>query len=239
MLARYTAGEYRQVWRELAAADPLDGAWREEADLVAAAVMVRVRRNAERLVAVLVAKGWPLRVEVALPGLPDDTDLRLRELEELSGSPVPSALKAFWRTVGSINLVPANAELPPSLPPRLIILDPLEVESLSAVWSEVDEWRERASDVHPEIAGPIEVPIAPDHLHKADISGGAPYSIWVPSESVDPIVREEPHNHNCTDYLRLAFDRKGFLFNGEQPKRPEEGEALEWLRKLDFEPEPF
>src|SRR5256884_1390365 len=48
MLARYTAGEYRQVWRELAAADPLDAAWREEADLVAAAVMVRVRRNAER-----------------------------------------------------------------------------------------------------------------------------------------------------------------------------------------------
>ena len=155
MLARYTAGEYRQVWRELAAADPLDGAWREEADLVAAAVMVRVRRNAERLVAVLVAKGWPLRVEVALPGLPDDTDLRLRELEELSGSPVPSALKAFWRTVGSINLVPANAELPPSLPPRLIILDPLEVESLSAVWSEVDEWRERASDV----LVPIETPL--------------------------------------------------------------------------------
>ena len=239
LLARYEAGEHRQVWRELAAADPRDLAWREEADLVAVTTMAHVRRNAERLVAALIANGWPVRSEVALPGVPGDTELRLRQLEEMSGSPVPSALKAFWRTVGSINLVPANAELPHGLPSRLIMLDPLEVESLSEVWSAVEEWRDEANEVHPEIAGPIEVPISADHLHKANISGGAPYSIWLPSESVDPIVRYEPHKVNFTDYLRLAFDRKGFLFNGEQPEQPEDREALVWIRNLDFEPEPF
>ncbi len=44
------------------------------------------------------------------------------------------------------------------------------------------------------------------------------------------------HHVSFTDYLRLAFDRKGFLLGGEQPQDPK---AEEWIRSLDFEPEPF
>jgi hypothetical protein len=239
LLARYEAGEHRQVWRELADADPLDLAWREEAERVAVVTMARVRRNAARLVDTLVANGWPIRTQEAMPGVPSDTESRIREVEELSGRPIPAAVKEFWRAVGSVVLVPANADLPRARPSRLTILDPLEVESLSVVWSEVESWRAAASEVHPEIAGPIEVPISGDHLHKANYSGGAPYSIWLPSESVDPLVRHEAHALNFTDYLRLAFERKGFLFNGEQPRDPKDDEAVSWLRNLDFDPEPF
>jgi hypothetical protein len=239
LLARYEAGEHRQVWRELADADPLDLAWREEAERVAVVTMARVRRNAARLVDTLVANGWPIRTQEAMPGVPSDTESRIREVEELSGRPIPAAVKEFWRAVGSVVLVPANADLPRARPSRLTILDPLEVESLSVVWSEVESWRAAASEVHPEIAGPIEVPISGDHLHKANYSGGAPYSIWLPSESVDPLVRHEAHALNFTDYLRLAFERKGFLFNGEQPRDPRDDEAVSWLRNLDFDPEPF
>jgi hypothetical protein len=201
--------------------------------------MARVRRNAARLVDTLVANGWPIRTQEAMPGVPSDTESRIREVEELSGRPIPAAVKEFWRTLGSVVLVPANADLPRARPSRLTMLDPLEVESLSVVWSEVENWRDVASEVHPEIAGPIEVPISRDHLHKANYSGGAPYSIWLPSESVDPLVRHEAHVLNFTDYLRLAFERKGFLFNGEQPREPKDDEAENWIRNLDFDPEPF
>ncbi len=133
LIARYNAGEHRQVWRELATADPRDVAWREEAEPVSVATMASVLRNAERLVDALVARRWPIASEAALSGVPGDVDLRLDKLEEISGAPVPSALNAFWRTVGSVNLVPVNGELPPDIPSHLAILDPLEVESLSEV----------------------------------------------------------------------------------------------------------
>jgi hypothetical protein len=83
LIARYNAGEHRQVWRELATADPRDVAWREEAEPVSEATMASVLRNAERLVDALVARRWPIASEAALSGVPGDVDLRLNKLEEI------------------------------------------------------------------------------------------------------------------------------------------------------------
>ena len=236
LLARYEAGEHRQVWSELAAADPLDEPWRAEAELVAVATMARVRRNAERLVAALAATGWPVAPDLALPGVPSDVELRLEQLNQVSRAPVPPAMAAFWRIVGSLDLVPEDGKLPAGLPQELIKLDPLEVFSLSYAWPEVDEWRENAKEVHPEIAGPIELPISADNLHKAGISGAGPYGIWFPSESADPLVRDEPHDLRFTDYLRRAFENKGFLLASEPPFDPD---AIAWIDSLAVELEPF
>jgi hypothetical protein len=198
--------------------------------------MTRVRRNAERLVTALAANGWPVAPDEALPGPPSDVELRLEQLQEISGAPVPPVVGAFWRIVGSLDIVPTDAELPPGVPRGLIQLDPLQVFSLSYAWPEVDEWREEARDVHPEIAGPIELPISADNLHKAGISGAGPYGIWFPSESADPMVRDEPHDLRFTDYLRRAFENKGFVLASEPPVEPD---AMAWIGALAFELEPF
>jgi hypothetical protein len=236
LLARYEAGEHRQVWSELAAADPLDEPWRAEAELVAVATMTRVRRNAERLVAALAAKGWPVAPDAALPAVPSDVELRLAQLNQISGPPVPPAMAAFWRIVGSLDLVPEDGKIPAGLPQELIKLDPLQVFSLSYAWPEVDEWRENAKEVHSEIAGPIELPISADNLHKAGISGAGPYGIWFPSEAADPLVRDEPHDLRFTDYLRRAFENKGFLLASEPPF---DRDAIAWIDSLAVELEPF
>jgi len=68
LVERYQDGDHRGVWQELGAVDPLDGTWRAEAEHVAVLTMQRVRRNAERLVTALIARGWPVTVEKALPG---------------------------------------------------------------------------------------------------------------------------------------------------------------------------
>lgn len=69
------------MWRDLRAAGPLDDTWRAEAEQLAALTMPRVRRNAEDLVAALIARGWPVTAEKALPGPAPDIGERLQQLE--------------------------------------------------------------------------------------------------------------------------------------------------------------
>ncbi|HEY7200758.1 MAG TPA: hypothetical protein VIC57_11120, partial [Candidatus Dormibacteraeota bacterium] len=237
LLARYDRGDHRDVWREIQAVEALDDAWRAEAERVAEATMRRVLRSAERLVAALAAAGWPVEPRHALPGPPADVEDRLRSLELLTGVPAPPALAAFWRIVGSLSLVPeGEVPLPAGIPDQLPLLDPIEVDDLSTTWFEVEEWQEQAAGLHPELAGPIELPIAPDHLHKADISGGPPYAVWLPFAGADPVVREERHELPFTDYLRLAFERAGFVLLSGASVHPG---AARWLAGIRVDLEPF
>ena len=184
LVERYQRGDHRGVWRELGAVDPLDGIWRAEAEHVAVLTMQRVRRNAEHLVAALIARGWPVTIEKALPGPAPDVNERLEQLERLAGVPVPPALAAFWRIVGQVDLVPRelwDAPFPDGVPEQLAIADPLEIIDPTTAWFSVEEWQEQSAGLHPEIAGPLELDIAADYLHKANISGGSPYSVWLPT----------------------------------------------------------
>ncbi len=166
-----------------------------------------------------------------------DLDERLASLERLSGAPVPPAIAAFWRVVGGINLVPDHDQpILPGIPSGVAVLDPLEVADLAEVRFEVEEWKARRAGHHPELAGPIELPISADYLHKADISGGAAYSIWFPDHGADPIVREDSHRLCLTDYLRLAFDNRGFTRLRDEC---EEMEAVRWVDALDVDFDPF
>ncbi len=245
LVARYANGDHQGVWRELGALDHLDGPQRAEAEQVAAMTMERVRRNAHNLTAGLIARGWPVTLDQALPGPAPDVEDHLRHLEQITGSPAPPALAAYWRIVGTIDLVPRdswNAPFPPSVPEQLTVADPLEVLDLTAAWFSVEEWQDESADVHPEIAGPVELTIAADYLHKANISGGAPYSVWLPHTGADPIVREEEHFLSFTDYLRRAFTSKGFLRLDRQDEwvahgltRDHLAELTGWLASVEYE----
>jgi hypothetical protein len=52
---------------------------------------------------------------------------------------------------------------------------------------------------------PALIAFAPDALHKANISGGAPYSIEVPNPAADAPVEDEPHDTTFVAYLRLVI----------------------------------
>jgi hypothetical protein len=245
LIDRYQQGEHRQVWQELGAVDPLDDGWRAEAERLAMITMERVRGNAVRLVTALIERGWPVTFEEAFPGPARDIEEHLEQLERLSGAPVPPALAAFWRAVGKIDLVPREgAELPAGLPYSLLMLDPLQVNDLTEIWYTVEEWQEEAAGADPELAGPIVLELSADYLHKANFSGGGPYSAWVPCTSADPLVRCEVHQLSFTDYLRRAFATKGFP--GIEPERSaaagkriaqvtRQEDALAWLPGLEFD----
>jgi hypothetical protein len=245
LVARYRNGDHRGVWRDLGAAAHLDDVWRAEAEQVAILTMERVQRNASNLTAALVARGWPVSTEQALPGPAADVEDRLRQLEQVTGAAVPPALAAYWRIVGTIDLVPRgtwDAPFPPGVPEQLTIADPLEILDLSTAWYSVEDWQEESAELHPEIAGPLELTIAADYLHKANISGGAPYSIRLPHAGADPLVREEVHGLTFTDYLRRAFAGKGFLRLDEQDEWAAYGttgdelaDLTGWLESIEYE----
>ncbi len=207
-LERYRSGEYEQVWNDLQA---LGAAVRQEphysdAKEVAAETMRRVRRNCERLVSRLRSAGYIFGLYpdgsrgyyTQGPLVPPSDKMRrdLAGLEERVG-PLPLSLVAFWQEVGSVDLVGMH-------PSKRDGLDPLVVYSPEDAIAELDsrEDEEEGSDR-------IEIFLAPDDLHKDNVSGGEPYSAALPDPSADfPFLYERHHLH-FVPYLRLAILRWG------------------------------
>ena len=129
------------------------------------------------------------------------------------GAPLPVSLLAFWEVVGGINFVwdyerGDAPDLGVDVP--MDEMDPLSVDAPEEVTHLFEEWEERRSDIDPEFADPFNLDLAPDYLHKANISGGTPYGIELPFFGADPIFVIEAHGLPFVDYLRLCFGWAGF-----------------------------
>src|SRR5262245_42372239 len=217
LLKRYQSGEFEQVWQDIRSHERIDGGFRDEVTEVAEAAMRRVAQNADLIADRLRAVGWQaLSAEYHdLRTLPKASDLAvLTRIEEISGAPVPPTLLAFWRFVGGINWVwdynasAAQPNLGFDLPPEEH--DALCVDAPNIVAYLFEEWIDEKERYEPELLHPFRIDLAPDYLHKANISGGSPYCIEVPFPGADPLVADEPHGLPFLDYLRLAFRWAGF-----------------------------
>lgn len=215
LLARYQAGEFDAVWREVRTYPNVDGPLRDEVIDVAEATMRRVATNADMLAHRLHARGWrALSAEVSdLRTKPSSKDKAVfARIVEISGKPVPPSLLAFWRIVGGINFVwdYRASSVVPNIGIDLPIdeMDPLYVAAPKAITYLFEEWEDERSEGIVEEE--FRIDLAPDYLHKANISGGMPYAIVVPCPGADPIFAYERHNLPFVDYLRLAFRWAGF-----------------------------
>ncbi len=232
-LERYHKGEYEQVWSHLQA---LGAAIRQEphyslAREVAAETMRRVRRNSELLVSRLRSAGYVFGIypdgsrgyytqgPLVLPS--DRTRSDCAELEAQVG-PLPLSLTAFWQEVGSVDLVGMRRSWPTGL-------DPLVVYPPEAALSELD-----SGEADLDGSRLFEATLAPDDLHKDNISGGSPYTIALPDPSADSLFLNERHGLLFVPYLRLAILRWGGLpgLDGQQV-------LFEPLRDLIVGLEPF
>jgi len=215
-LARYEKGDHVAVWRELFALGQLpDDALRREAAAVARSTMQRVRTNVEIVTARLKAAGYPFDSSLP-PWTPPASAVEgdVHRIEEAAGGPVPASLRAFWTIVGEVQWKHAEDEEVKD-PPwgrdlKIAEADPPYVLSAANAYFSVEEWQDRLQEHHAEVVGPLELDLAPDYLHKANISGGAPYAITVPNDSADAILENEEHALPFVDYLRLCFKWGGF-----------------------------
>lgn len=202
ILSRYLAGEHATVWQEMRAAGDLTDEDRLQVLAVALETMKRCRSNLDLLFPRLHREGW-----TALSGeFRRDADLeQTARIEQLTGGPIPPSLLAFWTVIGSVDLGwdYYRDKRAPDFGTGLELeeFDPLQVMGPGEDGNE-PMWQEEGP--------PFPVDLAADALHKADISGGAAYCIYLPFNGADPIFAEEPHSLPFTDYLRLALRWGGF-----------------------------
>jgi len=212
-LERYRNGEYERVWGEL---QSLGSAVRQEpyyslAREVATETMRRVRRDCDLIISRLRALGYVFGTypdgstgyytQGARVPPSEATRADLAELEERVG-PLPLSLVAFWQEVGSVDLVGMHSSWPEGL-------DPLVVYGPEVAVSDLDDWEILAEEGEKGDSGRFEAGLAPDELHKDNVSGGEPYSVAMRDLSADFMLLYERHNLLFVPYLRMAILRWG------------------------------
>jgi len=219
-LDRYLAGEHEAVWRDLTALEAKVRSPEHAADALAVAyeTMHRVDRNAAVLTGRLREMGYSFVEPGESGGLlgalfgrkPREHDPHVRpgaetwssilELEEAIEGPLPLSLRAFYDVVGEVNLNGSHDSINP--PGEDVLADPLMVYGVEDAlgWLDSIDFEDEGKSIA----------IAPDDLHKANISGGGPYNLRVPSTGADTRLQDSPYELGFVDYLRHAFFWGGF-----------------------------
>jgi hypothetical protein len=212
LATRYERGEHDAVWKVLRQRGSLGDQARAEAQAVAKLTMRRVRQNAEMLTSRLAARGWRAHSGSLLVAPTDaDTDAILT-IVETTGAPIPPSVHGFWTIVGGIDCVwdyRYDSDAPDlGVGVQMDEMDPLCVYSASETATDLEAWTEMRADFPPDHAASLY--LAPDYLHKANISGGDPCGFDPLFRGADPIFTDEEHELPFIDYLRLAFRWGGF-----------------------------
>lgn len=196
---RYVAGEYEGVWKELVALGPSVREDPHAADALAVAyeTMHRVEQNVRTLVERLTGMGE------SAPHVPPTpaAQKQVADFEKQFGA-LPLSLRAFYEVVGEVNLIGTHPAIDP--PGNTVAIDPLVVYGLDEGLVEYDEGDEDGE------GEPSAITIAPDDLHKANVSGGDAYEMAIPDLRADGELLNERHRLFFVEYLRLCFKLGGF-----------------------------
>jgi hypothetical protein len=220
LLDRYLAGEHEAVWNDLASLKAKVRSPDHAADALAVAyeTMHRVDRNVAILTGRLGEMGYSFVQPGEGGGLLDslfgrkpkghdphvrpgpDTWVSILEVEETIEGPLPLSLRAFYDVVGEVNLNGCHEAINP--PGEDVLADPLMVYGAEDAlgWLGSTDFEDQD----------MVIAIAPDDLHKANISGSGPYVVPVPSSGADVRLIDSPYETAFVDYLRLAFQWGGF-----------------------------
>ncbi len=132
---------------------------------------------------------------------------------------VPLSLQYFYKIVGGVNFL-WDFETDENF--MWEIADPIQIYSLDSLVEEVtgEYWQEDIQEyVNDKNFGYAFLDLAPDDLHKDNVSGGSPYAIQITKrQKVDSAFLNEPNNTSFINYLRICFEHCGFMglekFNG-------------------------
>ncbi len=234
---RYESGEFI-VWDEiLNSAEEIVSSPElyAEATEVAKALMKRVNTNYLALRKTLIRTGITLAPKgVAL------TDKDLAIFTNRFG-PMPLSMDVFYKTIGSMTLAPVDYDYGPNLLERqdgidLLTLDPLVIGAASDFEWALDEYDAEFTEDEEE-DNPFSLLLCPDFLHKADISGGEPYTVCIPASTpenkLDPLVNSDDESRSFVGYLRHCFKWGGFP--GLQILDKEDDEEIDLNRMIAFE----
>lgn len=244
LLKSYQTGDYIDIWEHIRSVPNTYAC--ENADIrdVAKATMERVKQNADLISGRLRDWGWEAldigSKDLRVSPSPSDRAI-LDEIVEITGAALPLSLQTFWEIVGGINWVwnyESNAECPDlGVDVPFDEMDPLCVEPPRSLIYQLKEWE--SGEHHLVTSTPegfYRLDLAPDYLHKANVSGGGPYGFTLPSNDPDPVFETEPKDLYFLDYLRWSFKWAGFPRLNEFKNEPQVQEFLSEFRigLIDF-----
>jgi hypothetical protein len=215
-LGRYRAGEREQVWHELR---QLGDRVREPAAAAAARAVCeemarRARHNVEVVVGRLRGQGYRFHTndderEPVEPLRPPGRDAwALADWLDDRFGPVPMVVSAWLRLVGDVWLVGTHPDWPDSAAADPLVL---EVEGARYPGASVRDFylgEHGAWADEPDGRGFV-LPLAPDRLHKANVSGGGPYGVRLPDATAEGLFVGEVAMPFVA-YLNHVFDHGGF-----------------------------
>ena len=143
------------------------------------------------------------RPEEAFPGPDPHAQKAIDQIESAIG-PLPNALKLFWLRVGSVDFSGRHPKWR-----GCNYLDQLVVFPPSVALEELEQF---LSDREDRLRANVfySVPIAPDIFHKADVSGGPPYSLAVPATAEDPPLLDAEPTASFLGHIERALQYGGF-----------------------------
>lgn len=211
----YVAGEHKKVWEELVALGAGARADPHAADALAVAyeTMRRVDANIRTVTLRLQGMNYKFRHPKDAHVPPGKkTQKQIQKFEKSMGD-IPLSLRAFYEAVGSVDWMGRHPATSPDKSP--VASDPLVVFPAEPALGKAEDGEQGA------------IPIAPDDLHKDDVSGGDPYEMMFPDPRADGEVLNERHGLFFVDYLRLCLiDFGGFPGYAGTDSVPQEIAAL-------------
>ena len=221
-LSRYEDGQRDEVWQEMRqlGSGIRESEWAEEAQQVCDEMACRARHNIELIVDRLSNDGYRFHTndddQTPVPPHVPPTPAAAAHadwLEQRFGV-VPMTLLSWVRIVGDVWLVGTHPQWSTAA-----AADPLVIEVEGSRYfgepsicgyfdGEWTDWLRRRAD-DPGTAGPFVLPLAPDRLHKDNISGGGPYGIVLPDGCVDGLFAWET-TMPFVSYLNWVFREGGF-----------------------------
>jgi hypothetical protein len=213
-LGRYRDGDHVMVWREMVSRGPEVRESTElfiEAEAVAHNTMRRARQNIEHLQRTLCEAGyrfnaeqpeaqWPSRV-VSDPSAGDEA--RVDAVEQTIG-PIPLSIRAFLLEAGGVSFTGTLPGWDVRYNDALEIWTSLETLPDHLLDMRDQDW---AALVEGSPAGTVLLELAPDYLHKANISGGMPYGVFLPDRGADALWRFDDLHDGLffVEYLRSVI----------------------------------
>ena len=217
---RYRHGEREQVWHELRQC----GDRVREPDLAGDVQAVcdemarRARHNVELVVGRLREQGYRFHTNDDAQDPVEPLRSPTAGAESLASwlpdrfGPVPMALSSWLRLVGDVWLVGTHPDWPEAM-----AADPLVIELEGTRYpdapvrdyfaGEFDTWRDQTAE-DPD-TGAFVLPLAPDRLHKANVSGGGPYGVRLPDATAEGLFLGEVAMPFVA-YLNWVFQHGGF-----------------------------
>ena len=147
------------------------------------------------------------RPNAVLPGPSGTVRQQIERLQALVG-PIPLSLAEFYRIVGAVDLTGAHPKWTGCDYPDPLVVEPIDSALEEAL--EYVELEDPKTEYSASESGIFRAPLAPDALHKANVSGGMWYGIEIPNPLADPVVLEEPHALPFTQYLEFCLSWGGF-----------------------------